>query len=234
MDDREGQCSAGDRKEQAAAPVFDVGEDEDDDRDRHDRAGRGFRIGERLYRSRSSLVGPEYDLRRGGRDSARPRSEQSPAKAVGQDAAQGGEGLAEVEHGGRPAHSGEMLDRGDDGMPEREGVPGMQAAVAELADGAQRRQRRKLGQLDHAAEVEEIVAVDDRVREPERDRDRNDRERNCRGGEQVAPFEGRGLAEHGEDERDQRDEAADREPEGEAATERKRRCERDGGHAETE
>ena len=33
--------------------------------------------------------------------------------------------------------------------------------------------------------MEEIVAIDDRVREPERDRDRNDRERNRRGGEQA-------------------------------------------------
>src|SRR5699024_8591351 len=55
--------------------------------------------------------------------------------------------------------SGELRDQREEGMPEREGVAGVQAAVAELVDRSDV-QVAELDELPYATEVEERVAVD--------------------------------------------------------------------------
>ena len=65
--------------------------------------------------------------------------------------------------------AGQPRDEREERVPEREGVAGVQAAVPELVDGAER-QPAEVVELPHAGEVEEVVAACQVGRDrPERD-----------------------------------------------------------------
>ncbi len=75
-------------------------------------------------------------------------------------------GLVQHDVGG--VEKRDACDEREEGMPEREGVAGMEPAVRELVDRAERERVERL-QLAHAGEVEEAVAADLACDVPERD-----------------------------------------------------------------
>ena len=76
----------------------------------------------------------------------------------------------------RRIDAGELRDEREPAVPERERVAGMEAAVLELVDGAQR-ERAEVVELPDAAEVEDHVALDDALDPPERGAERDAAER---------------------------------------------------------
>src|SRR5439155_19533096 len=72
---------------------------------------------------------------------------------------------------GRRIDAGETCDQGEEAVPERERVTGVQATVPELVDGAER-ERAEVVELAHPAEMEEPVALHGPGQMPERDPER--------------------------------------------------------------
>ena len=111
-------------------------------------------------------------------------SRRRPRRRERHDEGERDEQRRQVQHDGCCVDPGELGDEGENAVPERERVAGMQAPVAKLVDDAERRQLRRLGELADTCEMEERVAVDDRRRPPDdcperhpRGHERGDRQR---------------------------------------------------------
>ncbi len=135
-----------------------VGEDQGEC-GRHEQLARGGR-GPSEERIRPAVPGGEADerhLRRGGGRTERRRAEEGIARLERHEDGKRKQQRALVLDDERRIDAGQLRDRGEERVPERKGVPGVQPAVDELVEppGAE---RAELDELPHAREVERAVA----------------------------------------------------------------------------
>ena len=182
--ERERDRRGRDRQHLAAPSTRDQREDEREQRRGDQRACDRRRQREEVERARSRAgEADQPDLGGGRRDARSVRAEERGAGRVGEHDRERGEDRRQVEHDDGRVDVGQPRDHRQPGMPHRERVAGMEAAVAELVDDVERGQVERL-ELPHPAEVEERVAVD-RVRRPP-DRAREQRRRRGHAGDRQA------------------------------------------------
>ncbi len=182
MDQGERTGRAGDRREPAARPFGDESEEERD-HGRHEQL-TARRRGQRQRRERPAAAGGERedpDRRREHREPAPGRTEDLLARLPRDDERDRHEHARLVLNDRRRVDPGEPGDEGEEAVPERECVPGVQPAVTELVDGAER-ERPEVVELPDAGEVEEVVPTgqmphQEPERDPEADAGGNDCER---------------------------------------------------------
>ncbi len=164
-----------DRQHLAAPSTRDQREDEREQRGGDQRPCDRRRQRQEVERSRSRAGEADQPHLGGRRRNARSvRAEERGAGRVREQDRQRGEDGRQVQHDDGRVDVGQARDHRQPGMPHRERVAGVEAAVAELVDHAERGQVERL-ELPHPAEVEQRVAVD-RVRGPP-DRAREQRRR---------------------------------------------------------
>ena len=110
----------------------------------------------------------ERELREDDCDRETRGAEDRPAHLEDEHEGNGNEDARLVCRDARRIDACEPGDEREPGMPERERVAGMQPAVRELPDVVQR-ERVKRAELPHAAEVEEDVAGEGALHEPDTD-----------------------------------------------------------------
>ncbi len=169
MDERERERGRGDRGEHTPPRVA--------HRDEHQRErGRDEQLPARGGRQlehavRAAAARGQRDRRRGGRRHGRPqppRAEERRPRLVGDEQRQGREPARLVEHDRGRVDAREPRDRGEERVPDRERVAGVEPAVGELPEPGQR-ERVELGELPHPPEVEQRVPLDPAGDLPQRD-----------------------------------------------------------------
>ena len=155
--ERERPACDPDRGEPGPRPFPDVGEEEGDHHGNKELAGGGRRQRER--RVRAAATGGEREHPNLGDEHGEPapdRAEDLSARLPGDEKRGGHEHARLVEDDRGGVHSCEPGDEREEGMPEWERVPGVEAAVAELVHAPQR-QSAEVVELANAGEMEEVV-----------------------------------------------------------------------------
>ena len=169
MDHGQGEPRGGGRGEQAARRPLDVGE-----RQRERR--RNQQLPRRRRRQPERGVGTTVrgSKRRHGhlgaddRDRRPDAAEEGIAGLVGDEKGERRQHRGLVQDDVRRVEKGNAGNESEKGVPEREGVAGMQAAVRELVHSVKRERVERL-ELAHPSEVEEAVAADLAGDVPEQD-----------------------------------------------------------------
>ena len=172
MDEREPERRDRERRDPGARPLGDVGEEErDHGRDEQLPAERR-RQRERGVRAAASGGEREHrDLDEEHREPAPRRPEDRLPGLPGDEERRRHEHGRLVQHDPLRVDAAELGDEREERVPERERVPGVEPAVPELVDGAQR-EPAEVEQLPHAREVEVVVAAGQVARSATRARSR--------------------------------------------------------------
>ncbi len=160
VDDGEHEPRRGDRREQAAARRLDVGERERQRGGQQDLARGRCRQAERGVGA--AVVGRECghgDRAQDDGDGRADPPEERPACLVRDQQRHRRQHRRLVQHDLGGIEEADPRDEGEEAVPERERVAGMEPPVRELVDGPERERAERI-QLLHAREMEEPVAAD--------------------------------------------------------------------------